>query len=155
MAEPQKKLPVEDRLDIQELFARYAWALDLGDADGVVSCFTEDGCLDHLWQGRLEGREGIRAALPELWYQRPSWWIGRQHLANHFLIEPEGEGARARAFFSILQFQVYYRTNFVFGVGTWDNYCVKRQGIWLFKEVQVKAWRDAKEIPWAGEMGAY
>jgi hypothetical protein len=26
------KLSVEDRLDIQELFARYAWALNTGDA---------------------------------------------------------------------------------------------------------------------------
>jgi len=54
------QLSVEDRLDIQELFAKYCWALDLGDADAFVQCFTEDGEFDHLWQGKMHGREAIR-----------------------------------------------------------------------------------------------
>ena len=53
MSDPNGKIPVEDRLDIQELFARYVWALDMGDADSFVDCFTEDGCFDHLWQGKI------------------------------------------------------------------------------------------------------
>jgi 3-phenylpropionate/cinnamic acid dioxygenase small subunit len=150
------KLSAEDRLDIQELFARYAWALDLGDPEGVVACFTEDCLFDHLWQGHVQGRENIMRALSELWYDRPSWWVGRQHLATHFLLERVDERtARARAFFSILQFNVYYRTNSVFGIGTWDNVCVKRDGIWLFKELHVNAWREADEIPWQGDRRAW
>jgi len=153
---PDHKLAVEDRLDIQELFARYAWALDLGDSDGVLDTFTEDGCLDHLWQGKLEGREAIGKALQELWYDRPSWWYGRQHLANHFLItrdeDGDGQGARAKAFFSIVQYNVEYRTNFVFGIGTWDNRCVRDvDGVWRFRLVQVNAWTDATQVPWQGE----
>ena len=46
MSDSQSKLPVEDRLDIQELFAKYAWAIDMGDIDAVVACFAEDGYLD-------------------------------------------------------------------------------------------------------------
>jgi SnoaL-like domain len=152
-----KKLSVEDRLDIQELFARYAWALDLGDPDGVVATFTEDGVLNHLWQGELRGHDAIRAALQELWYDRPSWWPGRQHLANHFLIEADGENAaRVRAFFSILQYNVYYRTNFVFGVGTWDNRCVRSDdGVWRFSYVRINAWTDVSQIPWQGDARAW
>ncbi len=156
MFDPSHKLPVEDRLDIQELFARYAWALDLGDAEGVLDCFTDDCLFDHLWQGKIQGRENITRALEELWYERPSWWVGRQHLANHFLIERQADdAARVRAFFSILQFNVYYRRNFVFGIGSWDNRCVKRDGIWRFKELHVNAWRDANEIPWLGNRRAW
>lgn len=154
MTGPKEKLAVEDRLDIQELFARYAWALDLGDTDGVLDCFTEDGVLDHLWQGKLEGHAAIAEALQELWYDRPAWWYGRQHLANHFLIERDGDGdgARARAFFSILQYNVEYRTNFVFGIGTWDNRCVREpDGVYRFRLVQVNAWTDASRVPWRGE----
>lgn len=148
----EDKLPAEDRLDIQELFARYAWGLDLGDTEGVLDCFTEDGVLDHLWQGKLEGREAIAKALQELWYDRPSWWYGRQHLANHFLITRDGDEARARAFFSIVQFNVEYRTNFVFGIGTWDNRCVREaDGIYRFRLCQVNAWTDASRVPWQGE----
>lgn len=149
------RLSVEDRLDIQELFARYAWSLDFGDADGVVACFTPEGCLDHLWQGRLVGENAIRGALRELWYERPGW-IGRQHLANHILLERDEADrgpVRARAFFTIVQFDVDRRTSSVFGLGTWDNRCVKRDGAWLFELVQVKAWREAQEVPWMGDSG--
>ena len=155
MSDSNAKLSAEDRLDIMELFAKYAWAIDSGDADGVLQCFAEDALLDHLWQGKLVGHEKIRRAFEELWYDRPSWWIGRQHLANHFVIQAEGEGARVKAFFSILQYNVEYRTNFVFGIGTWDNTCVKRNGQWVFKSVYINAWTEAKAVPWKGEPRAY
>jgi ketosteroid isomerase-like protein len=38
-------VPVADRLDIHELLARYAWALDTGDLDGLVACFTPDAVV--------------------------------------------------------------------------------------------------------------
>ena len=34
-----------DRLEIQELLARYAWSLDTGDEEAFVACFCEDGEL--------------------------------------------------------------------------------------------------------------
>src|ERR1035441_11069326 len=48
MSDSGSKLSAEDRLDIQELFAKYAWSIDMGDIDGIVACFAEDGSLDHL-----------------------------------------------------------------------------------------------------------
>jgi SnoaL-like domain len=145
-----QKLSVEDRLDIEELFAKYCWGIDTGDVELVLSCFAEDGFLDHLWQGQVMKKD-IPGALKELWYDRPSWWIGRQHRANHFLIEPNKEGARVRAFFSILQHNIDYNTDFVFGIGHWDNQCVKRDGAWLFKVVCVHAWRGRDGVPWVGD----
>jgi hypothetical protein len=144
------RLSVEDRLDIQELFARYAWGLNTGDIDAVLACFTEDGALEHPPQGRCQGRDAIRELLEELWYGRPGWFIGRQHLANHFLITAEGEGARVKAFFSILQYQSDYESHFVFGLGNWDNYCVKRDGRWLFQTLTVHPW-NKRRAPWVGE----
>jgi SnoaL-like domain len=155
MSESNAKLSVEDRLDIMELFAKYAWGIDTGNLDAVVATFAEDGYLDHLWQGKLQGREALKRAFEELWYDRPSWWIGRQHLANHFLITRDGEGARVKAMFSILQYNVDYRTNFVFGIGTWDNFCVKRNGMWVFKSVYINAWTGPDKVPWFGEKQAY
>jgi len=38
-------LSLEDRMDILELFARYAWAYDGGDAEAYVRVFTEDAVL--------------------------------------------------------------------------------------------------------------
>ena len=149
------KLPVEDRLDIMDLFARYYWALDLGDADGAVDCYASDGYLDHLWQGKLQGREALTAAFHELWYDRPSWWFARQHRLNNYVIAPEGDGARVKAMFSILQHNVYYRTNFVFGIGTVDVLCGKEDGEWKFKTFHVNAWIQPDDVPWKGERRAW
>ena len=35
-------LSIEDRIALQDLIAAYSWALDTGDAEGLVACFTED-----------------------------------------------------------------------------------------------------------------
>ena len=157
MTARQSGLTVEDRLDIEELFAKYSWGIDLADADLALSCFTEDAWFDHLWQGRVQGHAAIRKNLEELWYDRQHWWYGRQHLFNHFLMnamktEDGGDGARVRCFFQIVQFNVEYRTNFVFGIGTRDDVCVKRDGVWLFQQLRINAWSTREAVPWQGEM---
>ena len=49
----------QDRAQIQDLQARYMFALDWQDADAYASTFTEDGVLD--WAGGVaKGREAIR-----------------------------------------------------------------------------------------------
>ena len=37
---------IEDRLAINDLFVRYTTALDAGDVETIVGCFTEDGLLE-------------------------------------------------------------------------------------------------------------
>jgi SnoaL-like domain len=157
MAETPRRLSADDRLDIMDLFARYSWGIDLADAEMALSCFAEDGFFDHLWQGRVQGHDAILKNLHELWYDRQHWWYGRQHLFNHFLMTPtateEGEpGARVKSFFQIIQYNVEYRTNFVFGIGTRDDLCVKRGGRWLFKQLYVNAWTSVEAVPWKGEL---
>lgn len=152
MSETPARLSADDRLDIMELFARYAWGIDLADADAVVECFAEDAWFDHLWQGRVQGHEAILANLRKLWYDRQAWWIGRQHLFSHYIMWPEGEGARVRTFFQIIQFNVDYGTNFVFGIGTRNDLCVKRDGRWVFQNLYINAWTALEHVPWQGEL---
>jgi hypothetical protein len=148
------KLTAEDRLEIQELYARYAWGIDLADAEMALSTFTEDAWFDHLWQGRVQGHDAIRKNLESLWNDRQHWWYGRQHLMNHFIMDPlEEEGqARVRCFFQIVQYNVDYNTNFVFGIGTREDLCVKQGGRWLFKSLHVNAWTGMDQVPWKGEI---
>jgi hypothetical protein len=148
------RLSAEDRLEIQELYARYAWGIDLADAEMALSTFTADAWFDHLWQGRVQGHEAILKNLESLWNDRQHWWYGRQHLMNHFIMEPletEGE-ADVRCFFQIIQYSVDYNTNFVFGIGTRRDHIVRENGRWLFKSLTVNAWTAMDQVPWKGEV---
>jgi hypothetical protein len=55
--------PAQDRAEVEELFARYAWGIDLADEEQVLDTFAEDGEFDHLWQGKASGHDAIRAHL--------------------------------------------------------------------------------------------
>lgn len=149
----KKRISAEDRMDIMELYARYAWALDLADAPGIAGCFVEDGWLDHLWQGRVQGRAAIVENLSKSWYIRPAWWYGRQHLFNTFRFFPRKDGKiRVKCFNQILQFNTEYNTNFVFGLGTRDDLVVRTEDGWLFQAAYVNAWQSRDDVPWQGEM---
>jgi hypothetical protein len=153
MAEGKIKLSAEDRLDILELFANYAWGIDLAEPELVVQCFAEDGYFDHLWQGRVQGHAAIIKNLEDLWYKRQSWWYGRQHLFNHFRFDAESQTrCRVRSFFQILQFNVDYGNNFVMGIGSRDDVVEKIDGQWLFKSLFVNAWTSADQVPWKGKI---
>jgi hypothetical protein len=42
-----KALTAQDLVDIQQLYARYNWALDGGDSEGYASTFTPDGVFNN------------------------------------------------------------------------------------------------------------
>jgi len=144
-------MPAQDRAEIEELFARYAWGLDLADEELVLETFASDGEFDHLWQGKAQGHDAIREHVRGLWYDRQHWWYGRQHLFNHFIMDPRPEGARVRCFFQILQWNADYGNNFIFGIGTRDDRLVKRDGRWKFFRLFVNAWTKADQVPWKGD----
>ena len=148
------KLTAEDRLEIQELYSRYAWGIDLADLDMALSTFTADAWFDHLWQGRVQGHEAITENLKKLWYDRQAWWIGRQHLMNHFIMDPREEEGEAdvRCFFQIIQHNVDYKNNFVMGIGARIDHVTKKEGRWKFQSLHVNAWTQLDDIPWKGEI---
>ena len=51
---------LDDHQQIRELYARYAYALDHGDIERMMDCFTEDAVFESARQGRFEGRDGLR-----------------------------------------------------------------------------------------------
>jgi len=152
---PRPKIPVEDRLEIQELFAYYAWGLNTGDMDQVLSTFAADATMEHQPQGVFTGHEQLKVLFGHLWYDKPGWFIARQHVASHFIItpaEPPGSDQEyhVKAYSSILQHNLDYRSNFVFGLASWDNVVTKASGEWLFKSVRIVKWMG-DTVPWEGD----
>lgn len=149
------KVPLEDRVEIEERMARYCWTLDTGDFEGYADCFTEDGWLEHWPQGKCVGREGLRRATESLWYDKPDHYLGRQHRITNIIMTPEGDGVRIKAHWSILQHDVNTFENRVFGLGTWDTLAVRcNDGEWRFASVYVDIWIKG-HVPWVGESRAW
>jgi SnoaL-like domain len=155
MADTARKLSVEERLDIIDLFSRYYWGLDLGDADLAASCYAKEGVFHHLWQGKVQGRENLVRAFHELWYDRPTWWFARQHRLSNHVMTRQGEDVFVKAMFSIVQRSMYYHTNFVFGLGTVEVLLTQEDGEWKFKNFYINAWNQPQDVPWQGDERAY
>ncbi len=52
----------QDRAEIEDLMARYLFAMDYGDLDSYVATFTQDGIIEFA-SGTYSGREEIYAAV--------------------------------------------------------------------------------------------
>ncbi|MFZ1991372.1 MAG: nuclear transport factor 2 family protein [Alphaproteobacteria bacterium] len=145
------KVPLEDRVEIEELIARYAWTLDTGDFEGYAGCFTEDGWIEHPPQGRMHGRAGLKKLTDELWYKKPNHYLGRQHNMTQIMMAPENGDVRIKCFWSILQHNVETSLCGVFGLGTWNTLAHKcDDGEWRLKSVGVDIWRG-EGVPWVGD----
>ena len=84
---------------------RYGHAIDYGDEEGWVDCFTEDGVFDvrarlsHQPNRVISGREELRAFIarhtraPELWHK---------HLLIEPLIEIDGDTATVRSYLAVV-----------------------------------------------------
>ena len=144
------KIAVEDRLDIHEMIARYAWALDIGDEAGYLDCFLPDATMEHHPPGKVQGHDAIRGLAHFLWYEHPNDYLGRQHRMSQVMLSPEGEGVRIKAFWSILQHFADQR-NEVFGMGTWDALARRcPDGEWRLASLYVDIWRG-NNVPWIGD----
>jgi hypothetical protein len=57
--EPNRDVPIEVRLALQDLVHEFAYLVDFGPPETIADLFTEDGCYG--WgQKRSEGRDAIR-----------------------------------------------------------------------------------------------
>jgi ketosteroid isomerase-like protein len=134
------RISVEDRVAIQDLIARYAWALDTGDIDSLVACFTADAVvIEEVFEDpdRWEGHEGIRA-LAEHYAASPGF-PGRQHHVSQSIVEGSGECCSVRSFALVTECrgEPPYTLRFT---GYYDDQLVKVGGEWLFKERTIRLW---------------
>ena len=103
-------------------------------------------------------QDGI-STLPCTSFVKVCSFIGRQHLANHFIMEGlSSDTASVKAYFTLVQHNYGYRRSFVMGCGNWNNIVKRENERWLFKELNVSMWMEGVAgkpglgVPWVGDV---
>lgn len=135
-------LTTEDRLNILDIYARQAWAIDTGDVEAYVETFAEDALLDLAKQHH--GRQEIRRFAEEF-RARDFGLPGSQHHIDQIVMDGDGNNCSVRAYVT--------RTYRMSGRGRnntliiWQGYymdsLVKRDGQWLIQQQVGRAWEGA------------
>ena len=132
------RLTAEDRLDIIDLIARYAYTLDSGDLDGYVNNFAPDGVLFE----QHKGRDQIRAYVASLMRQGragplPNGDVAYRHFTGSPVIDGDGDGDRATVH-SYLLWVNMGTDQPVSSAGQYIDEVVKLDGRWFFKSRTLK-----------------
>ena len=143
----------EDKVQINELIARYAWAFDTGDVEAFVGCFTSDGilCEDVFEEvDRWAGQDEIRS-MANFFLTLPGF-PGRQHMSSQVLIEGTTDRCRVRAFCFVVEARPGQPCTIPF-TGYYDDVAVKVGGRWLFKERTIRYWSGPILARFPGQPG--
>ncbi|MEI9986916.1 MAG: nuclear transport factor 2 family protein [Aliidongia sp.] len=136
-----------DRAEIENLQARYLFALDWQDGPAYASTFAEDGVLD--WAGGIvQGRAaiaeevaGMRANFAKLEAaivpKRPS---RLRHYITNIVLKIEGDRATGRAYWFETNNDNRGYTPYVGGYGHYEDELRKVDGHWLF--TRRKIWNE-------------
>jgi ketosteroid isomerase-like protein len=150
----------EDRAKIEDLQARYLFALDFRDADAYAATFTEDGVLDY-GAGKIKGRQAIREMVAGLRANaerqqaedksglRPA--AGRHNISN-IVVDIDGDKATGTAYWFHMGNANPQRAAQVNSFGHYEDELVKVNGEWLFSlrkiyNEQIAEWVAGKENP--------
>lgn len=132
----------EERALIEDLQARYLFALDFGDVDKYLATFTEDGVLD-VGEGEWCGHDEIRRVItsmpkpeddPPNPKRRPP--AGRHCIVNA-VIKVEGNKAWGRAYWFHMMNDNPERSATLTSYGHYEDEMVKVNGKWLFRKRKI------------------
>ena len=133
----------EDRAEIEDLMARYLFAIDYSDWDSYVETFAPDGVLEFA-SGTSKGRDAIREAVTNF-----AKGIGRfyhtedgerailRHVILQSVIRVEGNRAWARSLWLEMANHGPGDTAKLGTYGIYEDELVKLDGHWLFSKRNV------------------
>ncbi|MGH9140608.1 MAG: nuclear transport factor 2 family protein [Vicinamibacterales bacterium] len=122
------KLTSDDLVEIQQLYARYNWTLDAGDAEGYASTFTPDGVFnnnvghDAIVKFANSFHAGLGAHV--------------HHWNTNLLILPTVDGASGQVYLVLVDFATKPAT--IATSATYTDALVKTAQGWRFKKRATK-----------------
>ena len=133
----------EDRAAIEDLMARYLFAMDWNDYDTYADCFTEDGELDYA-MGTTRGREAIRAEakrfkdnVGQLFVDSDGNPAKLRHVVAHKAIRIEGDRAWNTGFWFEMANDGPEGAPKMGTFGHYEDELVRLRGVWKFKRRKI------------------
>ncbi len=136
----------EDRAQIEDLQARYLFALDFHDPQLYASTFTPDGVLDYA-EGDVKGRDAIVKVIAGMPGNRPAPpaedgkpaprpSAGRHQITN-IVLKITGNRAVGRSEWFHIGNDNPQRSNTIGGFGHYEDDLVKLNGQWFFTKRKI------------------
>jgi 3-phenylpropionate/cinnamic acid dioxygenase small subunit len=126
---------IDDWFAINNLFVRYATALDACDVETVVACFEPDGSLDSPVLGRFEGSDGIRAFAMRTVTLKEEQGVQFRHVVSNLRVDVDGNLARARCY--LLDFLTRDGKTELLSPGEYTCELKRTNGVWRFVQRSV------------------
>lgn len=133
-------LSADDKIEIQELVARYNRAVDSGDAQGWADTFTDDGVFESMRVGTHRGRQELVRFAEDFWTgDECAPWRGGQHWATNFIIEGDGDTASLFCYHIMFMPASPDEVNGVV-MAAHDDVVARVDGRWKFLRRRVMPW---------------
>ena len=145
MTEP--KLSADDRFEILDLLGKLYWALDTGDAEGLVALFAPDGVMTRGGGERFEGTERLREFAAHSTANEGT--RGRQHVGKPLYFYPSDDGWTVRSYLQIFYCDPETGEKRLRTMSSSDDTCVKTDKGWRIKERHNRSW-SGDTLPWVG-----
>jgi len=133
----------QDRAEIEDLMARYLFAIDYHDWDAYAATFAPDGELEFA-SGTSRGRPAIRAAIEafagrigQFYHTEDGAPANLRHVILQTVIRVEGERAWARALWLEMANHGPQDTMKMATYGIYEDELAKLDGEWLFTRRRV------------------
>ena len=134
----------QDRSQIEDLEARYMYALNWLDADTYAGTFTEDGILDWaggVARGRTEIAEEIHGMAANFAAEEaedaPLRPARKRHFITNMVIKVDGDTAESRAYWFIMNNRNPERAGYSEAYGHYESSLRKVNGQWLFTKRKI------------------
>jgi uncharacterized protein (TIGR02246 family) len=139
--------PYEDRMAVEDVMARYVWAVDSLDPEGYVAVFTEDAIIDS--NGNIsKGREEIRKIVTNLIQRRDDNKAKGLPASNLYHVISNVRITFSKPGEALHQsyWQTVYRDKdgkmTAAAMGRSEDRLVKRNGKWLIQERKLTVFAD-------------
>ena len=134
-----------DRCQILDLFARFAWAYDIGDANAYADTFSEDAVI-RVGEFRVQGRDAICATLEEFFLKRDPA-ITCVHQACNLVVAGDNRECSVWNYWLLFENQEREKNMVLQRVDRQYSRCIYVSEQWLFLE-RVFSIELTSHIPW-------